>query len=106
MRITSLLRATTILSAVLIPFALVAATGQVAAQQAPAQSDLKKHDSSPAGTYVPQQDVLGEQELEQPGRKPGDPELSKEEFDRANVIYFQRCAGCHGVLRRARRARR
>ncbi|MGQ4880685.1 cytochrome D1 domain-containing protein [Billgrantia sp. LNSP4103-1] len=27
------------------------------------------------------------------------PELSDEEMDRANTIYFQRCAGCHGTLR-------
>ncbi|MDH3354547.1 MAG: nitrite reductase [Chromatiales bacterium] len=28
------------------------------------------------------------------------PALSKAEFDKANSMYFQRCAGCHGVLRK------
>jgi len=31
---------------------------------------------------------------------PGAPALSKAEFDRAKQIYFERCAGCHGVLRK------
>ena len=33
-------------------------------------------------------------------RTAGAPDLSDEEFDRAREIYFQRCAGCHGVLRK------
>lgn len=31
---------------------------------------------------------------------PGAPDLSTAEFDKAKEIYFQRCAGCHGVLRK------
>jgi len=31
---------------------------------------------------------------------PGAPDLSEEDFERAKEIYFQRCAGCHGVLRK------
>jgi len=31
---------------------------------------------------------------------PGAPPLSKAEFDRAKRIFFERCAGCHGVLRK------
>jgi nitrite reductase (NO-forming)/hydroxylamine reductase len=31
---------------------------------------------------------------------PGGPVLSDEEFDIAQKIYFERCAGCHGVLRK------
>jgi len=31
---------------------------------------------------------------------PGAPPLSKAEFDRAKQIFFERCAGCHGVLRK------
>ena len=38
--------------------------------------------------------------LEQPGAKPGVPVMSAREFDAAKEIYFQRCAGCHGVLRK------
>ena len=100
MRIRSLLRTTSILSTVLIPIAFVAASGNVAAQQKPEAGDLEPHGDSPTGIYVPQQDVLGEESLPLPARKPGDPELTQQEFDQANTIYFQRCAGCHGVLRK------
>lgn len=31
---------------------------------------------------------------------PGAPPITEEEFGRAQTIYFQRCAGCHGVLRK------
>src|SRR5690554_4987426 len=31
---------------------------------------------------------------------PGAPDMTQEEFDHAQEIYFQRCAGCHGVLRK------
>jgi nitrite reductase (NO-forming) / hydroxylamine reductase len=33
-------------------------------------------------------------------RTPGAPDLSEEEFARSQQIYFERCAGCHGVLRK------
>ena len=31
---------------------------------------------------------------------PKAPSLTKEEFTRAKQIFFERCAGCHGVLRK------
>jgi nitrite reductase (NO-forming)/hydroxylamine reductase len=31
---------------------------------------------------------------------PGAPSLTKEEFERGKQIFFERCAGCHGVLRK------
>lgn len=31
---------------------------------------------------------------------PGAPDMVQAEFDRAQQIYFERCAGCHGVLRK------
>ncbi|NMT62129.1 nitrite reductase [Marinobacter orientalis] len=33
-------------------------------------------------------------------RTPGAPDLTDEEFQEAKQIYFERCAGCHGVLRK------
>ncbi|XKH01692.1 nitrite reductase [Marinobacter nauticus] len=33
-------------------------------------------------------------------RTPGAPDLTEAEFEKAKQIYFQRCAGCHGVLRK------
>ncbi|MGC3872546.1 cytochrome D1 domain-containing protein [Halomonas sp. GXIMD04776] len=31
---------------------------------------------------------------------PGAPDMTQESFNKATEIYFQRCAGCHGVLRK------
>ncbi len=31
---------------------------------------------------------------------PGAPDMSRAEYDRATQVYFERCAGCHGVLRK------
>ncbi|HTN32784.1 MAG TPA: cytochrome D1 domain-containing protein [Marinobacter sp.] len=33
-------------------------------------------------------------------RSPGAPDLSEAEFEKAKKIFFERCAGCHGVLRK------
>ncbi|HRO27839.1 MAG TPA: cytochrome D1 domain-containing protein, partial [Luteimonas sp.] len=33
-------------------------------------------------------------------RTPGAPDMSEAEFAQASEIFFQRCAGCHGVLRK------
>jgi len=78
--------------------------GSAYAQQQPAAkpgpSDIQKHKTTPGGQYQPSLDVMGEKAIEQPGTKPGSPQLSKAEFDKANRIYFERCAGCHGVLRK------
>lgn len=56
------------------------------------------HDTTPAGKYQPSLDVL--KGGAQPGSPPGVPTLTAEEFAHAKEIYFQRCAGCHGVLRK------
>ena len=42
---------------------------------------------------------LGGVEMHQDAN-PKTPPMTKAEFDRARQIYFERCAGCHGVLRK------
>lgn len=69
------------------------------AQQAPSPADLEKHKPT-VPPYEPSLDVLKEKGLQPPGAQPGIPALTKAEFDEANQIYFERCAGCHGVLRK------
>jgi nitrite reductase (NO-forming) / hydroxylamine reductase len=97
----SVLQSLSRLSAAVSFAALVAISGTALAQQAPpAPAELKKHDTSPPGQYQPSLDVLKDKGLEQPGAKPGVPTLTAEEWKSANEIYFQRCAGCHGVLRK------
>ena len=39
-------------------------------------------------------------EVEPPGVRPGVPIMSVKEFERGTQLYFERCAGCHGVLRK------
>ncbi len=77
------------------------ATGVSTQTQAQSEqpANVQDHESSPGGQYQPSLDVMTGEGIEQPGRRPGDPELTPEEFATANTIYFQRCAGCHGVLR-------
>ena len=81
-------------------FILGGLSTQIRAQQQPAPADVQQHRTTPGGQYQPSLDVLGGQTVEQPGTKPGDPTLTKAEFEDANRIYFERCAGCHGVLRK------
>ncbi|TNF13368.1 MAG: nitrite reductase [Rhodobacteraceae bacterium] len=58
------------------------------------------HGDTPAAAYEPSMTTLAEIHVELPGRKPGDPVMTADEFNTAKKIYFQRCAGCHGVLRK------
>ncbi|MEZ5933023.1 MAG: cytochrome D1 domain-containing protein [Alphaproteobacteria bacterium] len=89
----------TMLKAGAAAFVLTMALGAHADAQEPKQDELSKHDTSPGGQYEPSLDVLPEGEVEAPGVIEGVPEMNAEEFNRAKDIYFQRCAGCHGVLR-------
>jgi nitrite reductase (NO-forming)/hydroxylamine reductase len=88
-------------SAVLYAAASVLAlqTG-IAAAQEPAPADIEEHETGPGDRYQPSLDVMKDTEMEAPGEKPGVPPVSEAEFATANQIYFQRCAGCHGVLRK------
>ena len=79
---------------------LAAAAVTATAQDKPNPADIKKHETTPGGKYEPSLDVLQKTPMEQPGAKPGVPTLTAEEFAHANQIYFERCAGCHGVLRK------
>jgi len=65
-----------------------------------AQEKPKGHGDDPAAAYSPSMTTLGELNVEVPGRKPEDPVITPEEFQDANTLYFERCAGCHGVLRK------
>lgn len=84
----------------LVILGTVAFQSSALSQTTPSPSDLEQHRTTPGGQYQPSLDVLGEKDVEQPGARPGDPTLTKAEFEQANRIYFERCAGCHGVLRK------
>lgn len=65
-----------------------------------AQEKPKDHADGPAAAYEPSMTTLGQLKVEIPGRKPDDPVMTQEEFQKGTQIYFERCAGCHGVLRK------
>jgi nitrite reductase (NO-forming) / hydroxylamine reductase len=88
-----------IFASALLLAALIFGAGAMAAEK-PSPADLKKHQTTPGGKYEPSLDVLKEQKVTEPGQLPGSPKLTAEEFERGKQIYFQRCAGCHGVLRK------
>ncbi|MBC8339970.1 MAG: c-type cytochrome [Rhodospirillales bacterium] len=87
------------IAGLVLPLVLVFMSGTAVAEK-PKPSDLKRHQTTPGQKYEPTLDVLRDQNVEKPGSKPGGPVISAADFQRANQIYFQRCAGCHGVLRK------
>lgn len=70
------------------------------AEQAAKKGEVGDHTSKPQDQYEPALTTLAQEQMEKPGDKPGVPTLTEEEFTEANKIYFERCAGCHGVLRK------
>ncbi|HEX9568662.1 MAG TPA: cytochrome D1 domain-containing protein [Rhodospirillales bacterium] len=87
------------IASALLPVALLLGADAAFADQ-PRPGVIKKHETTPGKKYEPSLDVLKEQKMTEPGVMPGVPALSAEEFERGKQIYFQRCAGCHGVLRK------
>lgn len=61
------------------------------------KANLDDHETTAGGQYTPELSVIPG---EAPGARPGIPALTQADFDVANKIYFERCAGCHGVLRK------
>jgi nitrite reductase (NO-forming)/hydroxylamine reductase len=60
-------------------------------------------ESEHPGTTPGERRYMGSPAQEVPGEMvitPGAPDISRTEFERARQIYFERCAGCHGVLRK------
>jgi len=67
-------------------------TGAVNAQD-------KKPVTEPEMRYQAGSSPLAQEDMVQ-SINPKSPAMSKVEFDKARQIYFERCAGCHGVLRK------
>jgi len=62
-------------------------------------ADEKEH----AGSERPETAYQGAPSPIEPAKQiitPGAPPITAEEFEHAKTIFFQRCAGCHGVLRK------
>jgi nitrite reductase (NO-forming) / hydroxylamine reductase len=76
----------------LAALAIVVAAGGAFAQDKKdvAPGDVQYHAAPSALAGVPMVE----------SRNPKAPPMTQAEFDKAREIYFQRCAGCHGVLRK------
>ncbi|MDK8873696.1 MULTISPECIES: nitrite reductase [Paracoccus] len=92
------LLASAALALVLGPLA-VAAQEQAAPPKDPAAA-LEDHKTKTDNRYEPSLDNLAQQDVAAPGAPEGIPALSDAQYNEANKIYFERCAGCHGVLRK------
>ena len=55
--------------------------------------------TAPEVRYQAGSSPLGQQEMHQ-NIDPKAPPMTKAEFDQGRKMYFERCAGCHGVLRK------
>jgi nitrite reductase (NO-forming) / hydroxylamine reductase len=88
-----------LMSGMALAVAMALGADEAVAQQ-PKPEDIEKHETTPGDRYVPELNVLKDAPIEPPGERPGVPALTDAEFEQANQIYFQRCAGCHGVLRK------
>jgi len=64
-----------------------------------AQDKAKEHVSPPEAAYQAGGSPLGTDEMHH-DVNPKAPQMSEKEFERSKQIYFERCAGCHGVLRK------
>ena len=64
-----------------------------------AVAEEKKGVSAPEMNYQAGSSPLGEVPMYQ-SSNPKAPKMTQAEFDKARQIYFERCAGCHGVLRK------
>ena len=58
-------------------------------QRSPSEKSYQAGDSSPVGQAVMHHNI-----------NPKAPPMTEAEFQKGANIYFQRCAGCHGVLRK------
>lgn len=69
------------------------------AQAQDAQADAKPHATPPEAGYQAGGSPLAGEPMYQ-SSNPKAPPMTQAEFDKARKTYFERCAGCHGVLRK------
>ena len=76
---------------VALTLGVTAVTAQVKTQEqrSPSEKSYQAGDASPVGAAIAHQNT-----------NPKAPPMTEAEFQKGANIYFQRCAGCHGVLRK------
>lgn len=72
---------------------------EIGAPKDPAQGQAHPGTSQAQAAYEGAPTTLAGADVKQV-RTPGAPDMTEDEFAAASEIFFQRCAGCHGVLRK------
>lgn len=72
---------------------------EIGAPKDPAQGQAHPGTSQAQAAYEGAPSTLAGADVKQV-RTPGAPDMTEDEFAAASEIFFQRCAGCHGVLRK------
>jgi nitrite reductase (NO-forming)/hydroxylamine reductase len=78
---------------------VAAVRAEIGAPKDPAQGQAHPGTSQAQAAYEGAPTTLVGADVKQV-RTPGAPDMSEDEFAAASEIFFQRCAGCHGVLRK------
>ncbi|WP_295361977.1 cytochrome D1 domain-containing protein [Arenimonas sp.] len=78
---------------------VAAARKDIAGASDPAQGEAHPGTSQAQAAYEGAPTAMGSTDMKI-HRTPGAPDMTEEEFAEATDIFFQRCAGCHGVLRK------
>jgi nitrite reductase (NO-forming) / hydroxylamine reductase len=86
------MKPTKILQLTALTLAAMLAAGTIHAQE-------KKNLTQPEANYQAGSSPIGDSPMYQ-SRNPKAPAMTQAEFDVGRKIYFERCAGCHGVLRK------
>jgi nitrite reductase (NO-forming) / hydroxylamine reductase len=84
------------LAATLIAAFAFAAQAQ---EQKPKQEQDPKHTTQPEANYQAGSSPLANEPMYQ-SANPKAPPMTQAEFELGRKTYFERCAGCHGVLRK------
>lgn len=77
----------------------LAISGAWAADSKIAESAKAAHGSSTAASYEGAASPMGDVPMHQ-NINPKAPKMTEDEFVKGKQMYFERCAGCHGVLRK------
>lgn len=80
------------------PMALAAAIGIILGVQV--QASPQEEDEKSGAAYKSAPSGIDPDSTKDLMTSPGAPDMTKEHFKQAKQIFFDRCAGCHGVLRK------
>ena len=86
-----------LVTAIVVVSAALSAQAQDAKQEA--KEDATRHVTPAEAQYQSAGSPLATEPMH-PTSHPKAPPMTQAEFDKARQIYFERCAGCHGVLRK------